>query len=232
MPLHGSLSARRPHEGARLRARAGVWAVVTVAVVLATRTIVYALAPQSALLDALAHDRAGPDLTVPLVGGTLAAAALAAAVLGLAALAVRERLLLEGRRLVARPAIRPGLLGLRALVLFAAASFAFAMLESTIHWREGLGWHGLHCLVGPVHRDAIPVLAALSLVAVAVHGAIEHLLAWTRRLFAQLAPRLFAPGAPRPARRAPARPLRPAGPLPQRSRAPPGRAVPVLACSP
>ena len=33
------------------------------------------------------------------------------------------------------------------------------MLESTIHWREGLGWHGLHCLLGPVHRDAIPILA-------------------------------------------------------------------------
>ena len=55
------------------------------------------------------------------------------------------------------------------------------MVESTIHWREGLGWHGLGCLVGPVHRDAIPILVALSLIAVAVHGAIEHLLEWARR---------------------------------------------------
>jgi hypothetical protein len=81
-------------------------------------------------------------------------------------------------------------LAARYAVLFAVSSFAFAIVESTIHWREGLGWHGLHCLVGPVHRDAIPILAALSLVAVAAHGAIEHLLAWARRLFAQLAARL------------------------------------------
>ena len=77
------------------------------------------------------------------------------------------------------------------------------MLESTIHWREGLGWHGLTCLLGPVHRDAIPILAALSLVAVAVHGAVEHLLDWARRLFAQLGVAIV-----RPAGRAP-RPLRP-----------------------
>ena len=28
---------------------------------------------------------------------------------------------------------------------------------------QGLGWHGIHCLLGPVHRNAIPILAALSL---------------------------------------------------------------------
>ena len=67
------------------------------------------------------------------------------------------------------------------------------MLESYLHWRAGLGWHGLHCLLGPVHRDAIPVLGALSLLAVAAHGAIEHLLAWARRLVALLAARLPAP---------------------------------------
>ena len=41
-------------------------------------------------------------------------------------------------------------------------------LESYLHWRAGLGWHGLHCLAGPVHRDAVPIVAALSLVAVAL----------------------------------------------------------------
>jgi hypothetical protein len=179
-----------------VKLRAAIWALVAVSVVLATRTIVYALAPQSALLDALEHNQVGPDLTVPLVVGTLAAAALAASVLWLAAVAVKERLLLEGRRLVSKPRLRPGLVAGRALVLFLVTSFAFAMLESYIHWREGLGWHGLHCLVGPVHRDAIPVLAALSLVAVALHGAVEHLLAYARRLFAQLAARLFTPATP------------------------------------
>ncbi len=82
------------------------------------------------------------------------------------------------------------------------------MLESTIHWREGLGWHGLRCLTGPVHRDAIPILGALSLLAVAVHGAIEHLFAWARRLFAQLEAKLLltAPADPDcPGRRGPRR---------------------------
>lgn len=183
------------------RARLGIWLVVTVVVVLATRTIVYALAPQSVLLAALAHNQVGPDVTVPVSVGGLSAAALAAAVLWLAVVAVRERLALEGRRLVSTPRLRPGLLALRAAGLFLATSFAFAMLESTIHWRAGLGWHGLRCLTGPVHRDAIPVLAALSLVAVAMHGAIEHLLVWARRLVARLAARVWLP--PRAAPSAP-----------------------------
>jgi hypothetical protein len=170
--------------------RLSVWALVLVAVVLATRTIVYALAPQSVLLAALAHDQVGPNVTVPLVVGVFAALACAAAVLWLATVAVRERLLLEGRQLVATPELRPARLLARALALFAASSFAFAMLESYIHWRAGLGWHGMRCLVGPVHRDAIPVLAGLSVLAVAVHGAVEHLLAWARRLFAELAVRI------------------------------------------
>jgi hypothetical protein len=171
------------------KARLGIWTLVTVVVVLATRAIVYALAPQSVLLAALAHNQVGPDVTVPVIIGALGAAAFAAAVLWVAVIAVRERLELEGRRLESTPKLRPRLLAARTICLFLVTSFAFAMLESTIHWREGLGWHGLHCLTGPVHRDAIPVLAALSLVAAAVHGAIEHLLLWARRLFAHLAAR-------------------------------------------
>ncbi len=180
------------------KSRLGIWGSITVAVVLATRAIVYALAPQSVLLAALAHNQVGPDVTVPVSVGVVSAAALAATVLWLAVAAVRERLRLEGRRLALVPRVRPGLLALRAVVLFLVTSFAFAMLESTIHWRDGLGWHGLHCLTGPVHRDAIPILAALSLVAVAVHGAVEHLLAWARRVLAQLIPslRLGGPLAP------------------------------------
>ena len=157
---------------------------------LATRTIVYALAPQSVLLAALAHNQVGPDVTVPLVVSVIVASAIASGVLWLSALAVRERLVLEGRRLVSRPRLRPWILLVRAAVLFLTTCFAFAMLESTIHWREGLGWHGLRCLTGPVHRDAIPVLAALCLIAVAIHGAIEHLLEWARRLFVHLEARL------------------------------------------
>jgi hypothetical protein len=172
--------------------RLGIWTVVAVAVVLATRTLVYALAPQSLVLAELADNRVvGPHLTLPLLAIVAAAAALGAGALAVAVASVRVRLELEGRRLVSAPRLRPALLAARATGLFLVTSFAFAMLESYIHWREGLGWHGLHCLLGPVHRDAIPILAALSLLAVAVHGAVELLLAWARRLFAQLAARLF-----------------------------------------
>lgn len=187
-----------------MRLRLGIWASLVVAVVLATRTLVYALAPQSLLLAELADNRmVGPHLTLPLLAIMAAATVLGAGALAVAVASVRVRLELEGGRLVSPPRLRPALLTGRALALFLVASLAYAILESTIHWREGLGWHGLHCLVGPVHRDALPILAALSLLGVAVHGAVEHLLSWARRLFAQLAARLFSvPGAasaaPRP----------------------------------
>jgi hypothetical protein len=185
-----------------VKLRLGIWTLVAAAVVLATRALVYALAPQSLVLAELADNRVvGPHLALPLLAILGAAAVLGAGALAVAVASVRVRLELEGRRLVSAPRLRPARLAVRAIALFLATSFAFAMLESYIHWREGLGWHGLHCLVGPVHRDAIPLLAALSLLAVAVHGAIELLLAWARRLFAQLTARLFAiegAGAPAP----------------------------------
>ena len=165
--------------------------LVGAAVVLAARALVYALAPsQTLILAELEHKTGGPRLTGVVVGVLVLAAALAAGVLWLAAVAVRERLALEPRELVARPRLDTRRLALRAAALFVCTSLAFALLESTIHWRAGLGWHGLDCLLGPVHRHAIGVLAALSLLAVAIHGAVEHLLAWARRLVALLAARL------------------------------------------
>jgi hypothetical protein len=145
---------------------------------------------QTLILAELEHKAGGPRLTGVVIGVLLLAAVLAAGVLWLAALAVRERLALEPRELLARPRLDPGRLALRAAALFLCASLAFALLESTIHWRAGLGWHGLDCLLGPVHRQAFGVLAGLSLLAVAIHGAVEHLLAWARRLVAILAARL------------------------------------------
>src|SRR5262249_607332 len=118
------------------------------------------------------------------------AALCSAAALWVAAVAVRERLTLEERQLVEVPRLHPARLALRAVAFFAATSVAFSLLESYLHWRAGLGFHGLHCLLGPVHRDALPVLAALSLLAVAAHGVTEHLLAWVRRLVALFAARL------------------------------------------
>jgi hypothetical protein len=209
-------------------ARIAIWTLVGAAVVLGTRTLVYALAPQSVLLAALEHDEAGPNLTVPLAGGVLIALVLAAAALSLAVIAVQERIRLDGRRLVRAPRLRPSRLAVRLALLFAGTSFAFAMLESTIHWREGLGWHGMRCLVGPVHRDAIPILAALSLLAVALHGAVEHLVEWARRLVA----RLLAAALPLALPEHRLEPSRPAGRVrPSRANAtrgpPPARSVSV-----
>jgi hypothetical protein len=171
--------------------RAAVWTLITAAVVLATRTIVYAVAPsQSQLLVALAHQTGPPDAVGALIVLATVAAMAGVAALWLAVIAVRERIALEQREIIGAPRLRPSWLAARAVGVFATASLVFAMLESYIHWRAGLGWHGLHCLVGPVHRDAIPVLAGLSILAVAAHGAVEHLLAWARRLVALLTARL------------------------------------------
>ena len=171
--------------------RAAVWTVLGVCVVLAARAVVYALAPWQTLAALrLEHQAGGPHLAAVLAVALAVAAVLAAAVLWLAVVAVRERLALEPRALVERPRLSLPRLAVRGVVFFGATSVAFALFESYLHWRAGLGWHGLRCLVGPVHRDAIPVLGALSLLAVAGHGAVEHLLGWARRLVALLAARL------------------------------------------
>jgi len=212
-----------------VRARIGVWTLIVALVVLATRAVAYALAPsQSALLAELARREGGPHLAGALVAIALIGALAAGFVLWFAVVAVRERLTLEGRELIAVPRLRPARLAARAALLFVVSSFGFAMFESYLHWRAGLGWHGLHCLLGPVHRDAIPILVALTLVAVALHGAIEHLAAWARRLVAQLAARV-------PRLRNPAPASAPAGLTRSRAvgsavfaRGPPDGAVPVL----
>ena len=171
--------------------RAAVWTVLGACVVLAARAVVYALAPwQTLAVLQLEHQAGGPHLAAVLAVSLAVAAVLAAAVLWLAVVAVRERLVLEPRALIERPRLSLLRLAVRGVVFCAATSVAFALFESYLHWRAGLGWHGLHCLVGPVHRDAIPVLGALSLLAVAGHGAVEHLLGWARRLVALLAARL------------------------------------------
>jgi hypothetical protein len=173
-----------------MRTRAFVWAVIAVAVVLATRIVVYALVPQSLVVAELEHKTGNPHVLSAAFAGAGIAIAVAATVLWLATVAVRERLALEGRSAGEVP--RPGLrrLAARAVGLTTVTSLTFAYVESYIHWREGLGWHGIDCLVGPVHRNAIPVLIAFSILAVALHAAVEHLLAWTRRLVTTLAARL------------------------------------------
>jgi hypothetical protein len=161
------------------------WSAIAALVVLGSRTIVYALSP-SPLAAELSHRAGGPALPAVAVASAALALVVSVAVISLAALGVRERLLLETRPVVAPPRLRLGRLAVRALALWLVTMPAFALLESYIHWRQGLGWHGLHCLTGPVHRNAIPVLGALSLVAAAVATALEHVLAWMRRTLARI----------------------------------------------
>jgi hypothetical protein len=171
--------------------RFAVWGLLGAAVVLCSRAIVYAVAPmQSTLIDELEHRGGGRQIAIVLAAVVAIGVVLAAGVLWFAVVAVRERLALERRAIVDLPRLRPARLALRASVLFAVTAVAFAYFESYLHWRAGLGWHGLRCVYGPLHRDAVPVLATLSLLAVAVHGALEHVLGWARRLVASLAARV------------------------------------------
>jgi len=152
--------------------------VATVAlVVLAARSVAYALSP-SPLARTLGQRAGGPALPVVVAGAAVAAVALGAVIVWLAALGVRERALVED---VAPPPLRLRVLAPRTLLLFLTSSAGFAFLESYLHWRAGLGWHSIHCLLGPAHRNPVPILAALSLVAAAVATALEHVLAWMCR---------------------------------------------------
>lgn len=156
------------------------WLFATGVVVLFSRTVAYALVP-GPLAASLRQQAGGPAFPVIAVCSLLLGLGLSCAVVFVAALGVRERRLLELRPLVDEPRLRLRRLLLRAFCLFVAASSAFTLLESYLHWRAGMGWHGVHCLLGPVHRDALPLLAALSLVSAACLAAVEHVLAWLGR---------------------------------------------------
>lgn len=169
--------------------RRAAWIGLAVLVVLGARTLAYALSP-SPLAGELSQRAGGPALPLVAVVSVGLALLLAAAVVSLAALAVHERRLLEPEPFAFESRLSLTRLLGRALALWLVTMPAFALLESYIHWRAGLGWHGLHCLVGPAHRDAIPLLGALALLAAAIAAAVEHVVAWMRRTLAGLAPRV------------------------------------------
>ena len=162
--------------------RAWAWVLAGGLVVLCARWIAYALEP-SPLARTLQNQAGGPRLPVVALVALTLGLAFSSAVVWLAALGVRERSLLEQ---APGPPLRPGQALIRAALLSVATATAFGLLESYVHWRAGLGWHGLHCLVGPVHSNALPILVSLSLIATAVFRAVEHVLAWMRRTVAVL----------------------------------------------
>ena len=157
--------------------RLGLQAAVAAAIALVARTIAYALAP-SPTAEALGGRLGGPHLVV--VGGvTLGLAAVASLLLiGLTAAMIGERSRLAH---TAAPRLDARGIPLRALGLFGASALMFALGESTIHWQAGYGFHPQHCLTGPVHENAIPILAALAVVASVAIAAADRLRAWAHR---------------------------------------------------
>jgi hypothetical protein len=170
---------------ARLLLRPAGWAGVTALVALAARTLAYALAPApTALADRLEHEAGGPRLVVLAAAVPALAGLVSAALVWLVAMGVEERARAEAAAAPPRASVRR--IVLRALALWCASAALFTAVESTLHARAGLGHHGIACLLGPVHRNAVPILLGLSLLAAALVAAAGQLLAWARRVAAAL----------------------------------------------
>jgi len=168
----------------RSSTRVLLWLGLVALVVLVARWLCYALAPPTLLSSRLQASAGGPRLVVVTLVSLGLAALLSTLTVWLAALGVRERVPLRPERVP--PRLRVRRLAANAAVLFVASSLAFALFESYLHWRAGIGFHGLKCLVGPVHRNAIPLLAALALTAAALVEAGRHVLAWMRAVVREL----------------------------------------------
>jgi hypothetical protein len=170
----------------RRATKTGLWLGSGVVVVLLSRSIAYAVSPAPAarVLEARAG---GPSLPVVTLVALALGACVAIAICALAALGVKERARLEERRLAASaPNLGAGRMVLSALLLSATTSLAGGFFEAFLHWRAGLGWHGLHCLTGPVHHNLIPIATALSFVEAALIAAGRQVAAWMRRTYAAL----------------------------------------------
>jgi hypothetical protein len=162
------------------------WIVAATLVVLLTRSIAYAIAPSSAA-RVLEHRAGGPALPVLTLVALALGGSLAVAICWLAAFGVRERALLEQRELAEpAPQLRTARTFAVAVALAVVTSVAGGLFEAYLHWRAGLGWHGVECVFGPVHRNLVPIATALSFVAAALLAAARHVGAWMRRTFALL----------------------------------------------
>jgi hypothetical protein len=169
-------------------ARALSRVVAAALVVLLARSIAYAIAPSPGA-RLLEHRAGGPALPVLTLVALALGGSVAIAICWLAAFGVRERALLERRVLaVPPPRFRPARTFVLALGLSVVTSVVGGLLEAYLHWRAGLGWHGVQCVFGPVHRDLVPIATSLSFVAAALLAAAEHVSAWMRRTFALLRP--------------------------------------------
>jgi hypothetical protein len=157
-------------------------------VVLAARALAYATSPDPSARF-LQHEAGGPEVPALALVALGICAVLAVIVCWLVAVGVRERALIERREASPFAVVRTLWL---AAAFTLTACFVGGMFEAYLHWRAGLGWHGLHCLLGPVHRDLIPFEAGLSCLAAALIAAASHLATWMGRTFARLAAEVHA----------------------------------------
>jgi hypothetical protein len=172
-----------------MKRRGLLWFGVAVTVILTTRWLCYALAP-SPLATRFEGAAGGPSLVVVTLVSLVLAGAVSAAAVWLAVVGVRERQRFRPEREL--PRLRLRRIAARTLMLSTVCSLGFALLESYIHWRAGLGFHGLSCLFGPVHRNALPLIVALSILAAGLAEAVQHLHAWARAAVRELLrPRVF-----------------------------------------
>lgn len=162
------------------------WLALVLVLELVTRALVYSLAPTPAQqFSSLGAVFGGPRPVVVALVAVGLALVLSVGVLWLAAIGTRERWALSAP---GEPAPRvPAARALaRGAFLTVATWLTFAAIESYLHWRAGLGFHGLGCLWGPVHVNAMPVAAGLSILAAGALTAAQHLLRWMRRVVRRL----------------------------------------------
>ena len=150
-----------------------------VLIVAIARWVCYALAPSpdAELAAGLQGSGGGVSLVWVSLAFVLAPAFAAALGIWLVASGVRERARLGLEGWSQPGSLRLAVLARRAGALTLASSLTFAGFESWIHYRAGLGFHGLSCRAGPVHRNALPILIGLSIVVAAVLAAIDLVLA-------------------------------------------------------
>lgn len=177
--------------------RIAMWTMVGVFVVSLGRWIAYALSAGT-LAQKLSSQGAGARPAVVAAISLGLALAATATGLWLVAAGLRERSYLElhGWAASSRPFSARRLLA-RCAALSAVTIVVFTTVESLIHYEQGLGFHGWHCIAGPVHQNAAPIMIALSLMTAAAVAAVDAVLAAARRVVAQVV--LAGRARPRPA---------------------------------
>jgi hypothetical protein len=166
--------------------RTVMWLLVGVIIVSLGRTIAYALAGGT-IASRLSAQAGGAQPAMVAAVSLSIAIGVSAVGLWLVGTGLRERsrLQLEGWS-QEPPSLGIRRVAQRAALLSAATIVVFTTFESCLHYEEGLGFHGWHCIAGPVHQNAAPILIGLSLVAAAIVTAVDAMLAAARRLVARL----------------------------------------------